>query len=409
VPSRSTGGRCALVAAVGACALAAPPAASAEQPGGTAAPGGGSVYVTKPHLRKVSCIRRCASRRRARGGSTLKVTGTDLGSVKQVVFHGSYGRDDDVIVRVRVGSTRRLHVRVPMGAVSGPISVRVSRALRSRRSRSIAILPGPPPDPNPSLSAVPGPRQAGAPGIETGTSRTKAYYGARRAVKFSYRLSGGPASNARVELVRARDGAVVRTWSPLAAPGQVGTIAWNGKLGRAAAPQGRYAFRLTAQSASGAVARSSQVSDYQRDAFDLYPNLFPIRGRHSYGGAGGRFGAGRGGRGHQGQDVFARCGKRLVAARGGRVQYSGYQGSAGYYVVIDASGTRVDYGYMHLAERSPFRKSDRVYTGQRIGAVGDTGNAHGCHLHFELWRGGWYEGGRAFDPLPALRAWDSWS
>ena len=28
---------------------------------------------------------------------------------------------------------------------------------------------------------------------------------------------------------------------------------------------------------------------------------------------------------------------------------------------------------------------DRVYTGQELGAVGDTGNARGCHLHFEEW------------------------
>jgi murein DD-endopeptidase MepM/ murein hydrolase activator NlpD len=42
--------------------------------------------------------------------------------------------------------------------------------------------------------------------------------------------------------------------------------------------------------------------------------------------------------------------------------------------------------------------------------VGDSGNAQGCHLHFELWGApGWYDGGDPFDPLPALQAWDSWS
>jgi murein DD-endopeptidase MepM/ murein hydrolase activator NlpD len=92
------------------------------------------------------------------------------------------------------------------------------------------------------------------------------------------------------------------------------------------------------------------------------------------------------------------------------VQYSGYHRLAGYYLVIDGDGTDVDYAYMHLAEPTPFREGDRVYTGQRIGSVGQTGNARGCHLHFEMWAApGWYEGGRPFDPLPSLLAWDGWS
>jgi murein DD-endopeptidase MepM/ murein hydrolase activator NlpD len=42
--------------------------------------------------------------------------------------------------------------------------------------------------------------------------------------------------------------------------------------------------------------------------------------------------------------------------------------------------------------------------------VGDTGNASGCHLHFELWSApGWYAGGEPFDPLPRLQRWDAQS
>jgi murein DD-endopeptidase MepM/ murein hydrolase activator NlpD len=65
---------------------------------------------------------------------------------------------------------------------------------------------------------------------------------------------------------------------------------------------------------------------------------------------------------------------------------------------------------MHLYAPTPFARGDRVYTGQQIGAVGQSGNARGCHLHFEMWGApGWYEGGRPFDPLPSLMAWDGWS
>jgi len=135
-------------------------------------------------------------------------------------------------------------------------------------------------------------------------------------------------------------------------------------------------------------------------------HVFPVRGKFRFGGSAGRFGAGRGGRSHHGHDVFARCGTPMVAARGGSVQMEGYHGLAGYYLVIDGEDTATDYVYMHLAERSPFRRGDSVATGQRIGSVGDTGNASGCHLHFELWSGpGYYEGGRPFDPFPALRSW----
>ena len=402
-PLAGKSGICAAGAATAIAACFAGPSAFAQTEGG-------AVYLEQPKVTKVECLRACASRGRAQSGSTLRVRGKALSGVDSMTFHGANGRGDDARAPVRSGSATRLNVKVPVGASTGPVSVHTENGQTSKRSKPLAILPGPPPEPNPDLTPVPGLRQAGAPRLETGTSRTKAYLGARRAVTFSYRVTDGQPASVRVELVRASDSAVVRAWSPTTAEGAVQKLSWNGKMGSAQAPRGRYSFRLTVDAADGARAQSSQAGDATRDAFDLYDHVFPVRGRHDFGGAGARFGSGRSGHSHQGHDVFARCGTRMVAARGGLVKFSGYHGAAGNYMVIDGGASGFDYAYMHLTAPSPFRKGDRVYTGQEIGTVGDSGNAQGCHLHFEMWgEPGWYSGGRPMDPLPALRAWDAWS
>ena len=373
-------------------------------------PGGGAVYVERPKVESVKCVRRCASKARAKEGSTLRLTGRALGSISYVTFHGTFGRADDTYAKVRPGSATSLKARVPPGAVSGPVSASSPAGPSARRTQPLSILPPPEPEPNPTLTPVPGPLPGGAPRLETGTSRTKAFYGARRAVTFSFRVSGPAPSLLRVELIRARDSSIVQTWAPAPALGTVQSVVWNGGTGGAFAGPGRYAFRLTASNAGGVLARSSQAAGLTRDAFDLYDHTFPVRGTHDFGDGGARFGAGRGGRRHQGHDVMARCGTKMVAARGGRVQFKGYHRLAGNYLVIDGAGTGLDYVYMHLAEPTPFVKGDRVYTGQRIGSVGETGNARGCHLHFELWSApGWYSGGKPSNPLPSLQAWDAWS
>jgi murein DD-endopeptidase MepM/ murein hydrolase activator NlpD len=210
-----------------------------------------------------------------------------------------------------------------------------------------------------------------------------------------------------VNLIRRSDGAVVQTWhQPQMTPADIHTVRWNGAVGGVVQPQGRYAFRAIVQ--SGDVAQSSaSADDPNRDAFQLVGHIFPVRGRHNFGGPADRFGAGRSGHSHQGQDVLAACGTKLVAAQGGAVKYAAYQSAAGYYIVIHgADGT--DNAYMHLAQPSPFTEGDAVYTGQQIGVVGDTGDATACHLHFEIWtQPGWYEGGKPIDPLPSLQAWDA--
>lgn len=390
-----------------AIAIAAMALASSAGPA-AAQTGGGAQFEETPVVKKASCVKRCASRKRPRAGSTLRVRGSGLSSADSVTFLGAPGKDDDAEADVTRRTATSARVVVPAGASSGPLAVVNQTGRKSKPSKAVSLLPPPPPSPNPTLTPVPGARQAGAPALETGTSRVKVFAGARRAVTFSYRVTEGVAAGLQVQLVRATDGAVVRTWTPSPpGPGTVASVVWDGKLGKAVAPAGRYAFRLTASANSGAVARSAGTVNVSRDAFDLYQHQFPIRGKHQFGGFAGRFG---GGRDHQGQDTFAKCGTKLVAARGGKVQTKAYQSRAGNYLVIDGDGTGTDYAYMHMAAPSPFEEGDRVYTGQQIGQVGDTGRASGCHLHFEMWSSpGWYDGGRPFDPLPSLKAWDAYS
>ena len=188
-------------------------------------------------------------------------------------------------------------------------------------------------------------------------------------------------------------------------------IRWDGTTSEGRpARNGRYSFRIQPQGGSEVAARATTSSEPLSLGFALYGYAFPILGAHEFGGSAGRFGAGRSGHTHQGQDTMAACGTPLVAARGGTVQYAGYQYAAGNYVVIDGKGTTLDFMYAHLAEPSPLRTGETVRTGQPIGIVGDTGDASGCHLHFEIWGApGWYEGGSPFDPLPYLEQWDAYS
>ena len=131
---------------------------------------------------------------------------------------------------------------------------------------------------------------------------------------------------------------------------------------------------------------------------------FPVRGRHDLGTAVNGFG---GGRGHDGQDIFADCGTPVDAARAGRVVEVATGGAEGNYVVLKTSDGR-QHAYLHLLHPHSVAKGDHVGAGDRIGSVGQTGNAQGCHLHFELWTSpGRFTGGHAMNPRPALSRWAS--
>jgi murein DD-endopeptidase MepM/ murein hydrolase activator NlpD len=136
--------------------------------------------------------------------------------------------------------------------------------------------------------------------------------------------------------------------------------------------------------------------------------FFPVRGPHSFGGPENRFGAGRVGHIHQGQDVLAEEGLSVVAPLPGTIITTGYQaGGAGWYVAEQASDG-LSFFYAHCQAGSVAVGAEQsVRAGQQLCLVGKTGDATGPHLHLEIWVGGWHVGaGYPIDPLPYLEAWD---
>ncbi len=136
--------------------------------------------------------------------------------------------------------------------------------------------------------------------------------------------------------------------------------------------------------------------------------VFPVQGPHSLGGEDARFGAGRTGHTHQGQDIVAAEGLPVVTPVAGVVHWIAYQAAgAGHYVVIRGVDAR-HYVFMHLQAGSiAVAKNAAVVAGQRVGAVGSTGASSGPHLHFEIWVNGWWAttASAPIDPLPELQAW----
>jgi murein DD-endopeptidase MepM/ murein hydrolase activator NlpD len=131
---------------------------------------------------------------------------------------------------------------------------------------------------------------------------------------------------------------------------------------------------------------------------------FPVRGSASFGSAAARFGNNRGSHTHEGQDVFATAGTRLVAVRDSIVVATGGGDARGNYVELYSRARNRTYVYFHMLRPAAVRPGQRVRAGRTIGRVGCTGRCFGDHLHFEIHRGRG-AAGPAVDPLPLLLRW----
>lgn len=230
----------------------------------------------------------------------------------------------------------------------------------------------------------------------------KIFWSGPKKTAFSFEIAGSQARDVKVQAVSRASGRVVRNWNVNGVrPGARRAVRWGGGVRRRPVGNGGYFFKVRDE--------DGRLADRKRSKGDrrlsVYNHRFPVRGRHTYGDG---FGAGRR---HRGQDIFARCGRPVRAARAGRVIHKARGPSAGRYVVISGKRTNKDYVYMHLRRGVRVKKGQRVRTGQRIARVGRSGNASGCHLHFELWSGpGWYRGGKPLRGVTRkLRRWDAWS
>ena len=377
-------------------AVAATPAAAATPPTG------GALAGPAPKVRAVQCRTECMGLSAGHVGSRVRVIGKKLKRADSVVFQGAPGGADDVSVAPLRARKTSVDARVPRTAISGPV-VLVSRDGSESTPTPMPLTI----DPN----APAAPRASEGLAVDVEVQGNRVFHGSERQALVSYLVRDSQPANVTVELVRLSDGATITRWEPgVVAPNTPQTVTWDGTAGGRVQRDGRYAFRVSATSQSGVTASSAQATAPTAPAgrvpgsFLFQRNKFPIRGAHTIGTGAAAFG---GGRGHQGLDIFAKCGTPLVAARAGRVKFKQYHSAAGHYIVVDGDDTGYDYAYMHMRDASLVNQGDHVYTGQPIGFVGDSGRAHGCHLHIELWKApGWYSGGSPVDPLPHLSAWD---
>jgi murein DD-endopeptidase MepM/ murein hydrolase activator NlpD len=159
----------------------------------------------------------------------------------------------------------------------------------------------------------------------------------------------------------------------------------------------------------GSAAPADEVKEEEPSSLAITSNsgpYHPVRMDEpmDYGAYDAKFGADRGGRRHEGQDVMADSGTPLVAVRDARVIEKGNDGGRGNYVALYSPAEDQTYVYFHMLRPSGLKVGAEVPAGTQVGAMGCTGSCYGTHLHFEVRLGEGIDR-KPIDPLPMLQQW----
>lgn len=85
---------------------------------------------------------------------------------------------------------------------------------------------------------------------------------------------------------------------------------------------------------------------------------------------------------HNGIDITGSVGDDVIAAADGTVIYTGWYDTGGMTVMVEHANGMITL-YMHLSKLY-VQEGDKVNAAALLGAMGNTGNSTGPHLHFEI-------------------------
>lgn len=169
-----------------------------------------------------------------------------------------------------------------------------------------------------------------------------------------------------------------------------------GRAGAAASPDTTLA-RVEAR--RDARAEQRQKAKERRESGPFHPVVAGV----SYGDAQAAFGNARG-RPHEGQDIFAPAGTKLVSPTETVVAEAGSGDGRGNWVALYEPAKDRSFVYFHMSSPASVEAGEKLEPGDRVGEVGCTGSCSGDHLHLEV-RAGKGAYGEPTNPLPVIEGW----